>query len=392
MAAMQKIVQLGRALLQAAGTKLAPHARRAVERICLCHTAALGGHVQECPEGHFEKNHYNGCKHRSCPECNFTSIERWLDKQKARLLNCDYYHVIFTIPHELNSLWQANVSAMTDLLFHAVRDTLFEFLADKKHLGAEPGVIMGLHTWGQMCWLHPHCHCLVTGGGLTSNGEWRAISNGYLLPGRAVRDKFRGKMCYVIHHALEKGKLVIPEGVRRQQLLNLLNKLGRKKWNVRIQDRYAHGNGVLTYLARYMRGGPISNRRIVSFDEEKVLFRYKDYHAAETGGKKYKKLELTNGDFLQRLLLHVPEPGRKVVRSYGLYAGSRRKDLDRCREMLGQEPVQEPEVRDWQECMAKFGDKDHSRCPVCGARLVKQRLIAPDFWGMARKYPLLEAA
>ncbi len=390
MAALQNIIRIGYNRLRSEGAKLASHTRRAVERICICRTDALGGHIQECPDGHMERVWYNSCKHRACPECNFTSVERWLDRQKARLIACDYFHVIFTLPHDLHALWLANVSAMTHLLFHAIRDTLFELLGDPKYLGAEPGVIMGLHTWGQMGALHPHGHCLVTGGGLSPDGEWRAITNGYLLPGRVVRDLFRGKMIAAIRGDLEKGKLVVPEGARLQQVLNLLNKLGRKKWNVRIQERYAHGNGVLTYLGRYMRGGPISNRRIVSWDEEKVRFRYKDYR--ETGVKKYKELELTTGEFLQRLLLHVPEPGRNVVRSYGLYAGNRRKELDRCREMVGQGPVQEPEFLEWLDCVAKFGDKDPSRCPVCGARLVQRQVIDPVFRGMARKFPLPEAA
>ena len=193
------------------------------------------------------------------------------------------------------------------------------------------------------------------------------------MPGRVARDLFRGKFIAAIHQQLESGKLTVPNGERLQQVLNLLNKLGRKKWNVCIRERYAHARGVLTYLGRYMRGGSISNRRIISFDEETVRFRYKDYREdGESGGKK-KEMELSLNDFVRRVLMHVPEPGQKVVRSYGIFAGSRRADLNRCREMLGQGPVEETEVRTWQECVTKLGDKDPSRCPVCGARLVCKR-------------------
>jgi hypothetical protein len=363
---------------------------RAAERITACRTAALGGHVQACPEEHMERHWYNSCKHRSCPLCAFTSVERWLDKQKARVLGCDYYHVIITVDSALDSLWLANVRAMTDILFHASKETIFELLGDPKYLGAEPGMTIALHTWGQMQGLHPHVHCLVTGGGLRPDGAWRAVNNGYLVPGRVARDLFRGKFIAAIRQSLESDKLAVPSGERRQQVLNLLNKLGRKKWNVCIRERYAHANGVLTYLGRYMRGGSISNRRIISFDEETVKFRYKDFR--EDGGKKHKVMELSLNDFVRRVLMHVPEPGQKVVRSYGVFAGSRRADLNRCREMLGQGPVQETEVRTWQECVTKLGDHDPSRCPVCGARLVQKEVFRPEFRGVTRKFPLQDAA
>jgi putative transposase/transposase-like zinc-binding protein len=372
------------------GRALPPHMWRAAERITACRTAALGGHVQACPEEHMERHWYNSCKHRSCPLCAFTSVERWLDRQKARVLGCDYYHVIITVDSALNSLWLANVRAMTDILFQAAKETIFELLGDPKYLGAEPGMTIALHTWGQMQGLHPHVHCLITGGGLRPDGTWRAVNNGYLLPGRVARDLFRGKFIAAVRHQLEQGKLAVPPTERLQQVLNLLNKLGRKKWNVCIRERYAHANGVLTYLGRYMRGGSIANRRIVAWDEETVKFRYKDYR--EDDGKKHKEMELSLNDFVRRVLLHVPEPGQKVVRSYGILAGSRRADLNRCRELLGQGPVQETEVRSWQECVTRLGDNDPSRCPVCGARLVQKEVFRPDFRGVTRKFPLQEAA
>lgn len=289
-------------------------------------------------------------------------------------------------------MWLANSAAFNNLMCHAIRDTLFQLLHDPKHLGGEPGLIIGLHTWGQTVNVHPHGHCLVTGGGLTPAGDWRAITNGYLLPGRVVRDLFRGKRCAALKSAVENGKLTVPEGARHQQILNLLNTLGRKKWNVCIRERYAHGRGVITYLGRYLRGGPIANKRIISCDNETVTFRYKDYRADENGGEKHQVMELPIAEFTQRLLRHVPEPRRNMVRSYGLFAGRRRQDLDRCREQVGQEPVPEVAERDWQEIVAKFGEQNHGRCPVCGAKLVIRALIAPEYQRRARKFPLAEAA
>jgi hypothetical protein len=143
----------------------------------------------------------------------------------------------FTIPHDLNAVWLANVPLMTSLLFAAVRDTLFELLGDPKYLGAQPGIMAALHTWGQTLVLHPHIHCLVTGGGLTPDGRWVAVHNGYLLPGRVVMAVFRGKLLDAIRRAWCRGDLELPAEMRPQQFLNLLNRLGHKKktrWNVRI--------------------------------------------------------------------------------------------------------------------------------------------------------------
>lgn len=371
---------------------LPPHMWKAAGRISVCRTSTLGGHIQACPEGHVERHWYNSCRHRACPVCNYTATERWLDSQKKRILNCEHFHVVFTLDSALDRLWLANVRAMTSILFQSARDTLFELLGDDKYLGAEPGVIMARHTWGQMLGLHPHVHCLVSGGGLTSSGEWRRVDNGFLLPVRVVRALFRGKLLDSIRRGIEREELAAPDGERPQQVLNLLNKLGRKKWNVCIRERYAHGNGVLTYLGRYMRGGAISKRRIISSDEEQVRFRYKDYREENASGKSSKTMALSVNDFVRRVLLHVPEPGHKVVRSYGLYASSRREALDHCRGLLGQKPVEEPKVRSWQECVAGFGEANPGQCPVCGARLVQREVFRPDFRGETRKFPMKEAA
>ena len=149
---------------------LPAYVRKAARAIMPCRTAALGGHIQACPDGHVSRIWYNSCRHRSCPQCAYLQTERWLALQQARLLACDHFHVIFTVPHDLNPLWLANVPVMTTLLFQAVRDTLSTLLADPKYLGAQPGIMAALHTWSQTLVLHPHLHCLVTGGGLTSTG------------------------------------------------------------------------------------------------------------------------------------------------------------------------------------------------------------------------------
>ena len=353
---------------------LPAHVRRAARAIMQCRTAALGGHIQACPDGHMSRIWYNSCRHRSCPQCAYLQTERWLALQRARLLACDHYHVIFTLPHDLNPLWLANVPVMTTLLFQAVRDTLGTLLADPKYLGAQPGIIAALHTWSQTLVLHPHVHCLVTGGGLTADGAWQAVRHGFLLPARVVMAVFRGKMLAAIRQALAREDLVLPEDLRRQQLLNLLMRLGhprKTKWNVRIMERYRHGAGVVTYLARYLRGGPIKNARLVAWDGDWVTFTCRARHEEADGDRpSAPRMTLPVADFLQRWLLHVPVPQTRVVRSYGLYHPTQAEALAVCRAALGQPPVEALACLDWQTACSQTGEVHPERCPTCGQLLV----------------------
>jgi hypothetical protein len=353
---------------------LPAHVRRAARAIMQCRTAALGGHVQACPDGHMARIWYNSCRHRACPQCAYLQTERWLACQQGRLLACDHYHVIFTLPHDLNPLWLANVSVMTTLLFQAVHDTLRTLLADPKYLGAQPGLIAALHTWSQTLMLHPHVHCLVTGGGRTSDGSWKAVRNGFLLPARVVMAVFRGKLLAAIRQALARGALVLPEPMRPQQFINLLNRLGhptKTRWNVRIMERYRHGAGVVTYLARYLRGGPIKNARLVAWDGDSVTFTYRArQEEADAGPASPQRMTLPVADFLQRWLLHVPVPQTRTVRCYGLYQATQTAALALCRAALGQPPVVVPVGLDWQTVCAQRGEAHPERCPTCGQRLV----------------------
>jgi Putative transposase/Transposase zinc-binding domain len=357
---------------------LPAHVRDAVHALRSCRTAALGGHVQACPEGHLERVWYNSCRHRFCPQCAQLQIAQWLERQRARLLACDHYHVIFTIPSELHPLWLANVRVLANLLFRAVWATLSELLADPKYLGATSGMLAALHTWGQTLVLHPHLHCLVTGGGLRGD-TWTAVRNGYLLPARVVMPIFRGKLLEALHQALDAEQLTLPPGVAPHQLRMLLHRLGRQKWHVQIMERYAHGQGVATYLARYLRGGPLKPARIVAWDDQSVAFRYADNQDPDEQGRgKRKLLTLGGEEFLQRWLRHVPPPGLQVVRAYGLYAPAKREPLTQCRQVLGQAPVTIPQPLDWQSYCAQQGAQHPEHCPVCGQRLIRTATVPPE--------------
>jgi len=353
---------------------LPSHVRRAARAIMQCRTAALGGHIQACPDGHMSRIWYNSCRHRSCPQCAYLQTERWLALQRARLLACDHYHVIFTLPHDLNPLWLANVPVMSGWLFQAVRATLVELLVAPKYLGAQPGILAALHTWSQTLVLHPHVHCLVTGGGLSADGQWKAVRHGFLLPVRVVMAVFRGKLLAAIRQALARAELGLPEGMRPQQLLNLLHRLGhprKTKWNVHIRERYRHGAGVATYLARYLRGGPLKNARLVAYDGERVTFTCRARREESADDRPAApRMTLPVADFLQRWLLHVPVPQTRVVRASGLYHPTQAEALAVRRAALGQPPVEAPAPLDWQTVCAQRGDAHPERCPACGQLLV----------------------
>jgi hypothetical protein len=325
-----------------------------------------------------ERVWYNSCRHRFCPQCAQLQITQWLARQQARLLSCDHYHVIFTRPSELNALWLANVGVMANVLFRVAWATLSDLLADPKYLGATPGMIAALHTWGQTLVLHPPLHCLVTGGGW-DGAQWRAVRKGYLLPARVGMPVFRGKLLAAVGKAVDAGQLSLPTGMTPPHLQMLLHRLGRQQWHVQIMTRYAHGQGVATYLARYLRGGPLKPARVVAWDDQSVTFRYADNQDPDAQGRgKRKQLTLAVAEFLQRWFLHVPPRGLQVVRAYGLYAPPKRAALAQGRQALGQAPVETLPPVDWQTYCAQQGERHPECCPVCGQRLIRTALLAPQ--------------
>jgi hypothetical protein len=345
---------------------------KAARALLRCRTAALGGHTQRCPEGHVEKVWYNSCRHRSCPQCSHQQIQQWLEAKQKQILPCDHFHVIFTLPAELRPLWSWNFPRMADVLFQAVRDTLFLLLDDPRHLGARPGMITALHTWGRSLVLHPHLHCLITGGGLTPEGTWKPVRNGFLLPLAVVRVIFRGKLLSLVEGLIRRGELLLPRGLDATGALALLKQSTRKKWNVRIQERYEHGRGVVTYLARYLRGGPIKNSRLIGHDSDSVTFRYASHRdTPSSGGAPPQRLmTLPMAEFLNRFLSHIPPTGLQVVRGYGLYSRTGQEALAQSREQLGDPPSEDlPQPR-----APASAAEAVSTCPVCGRSLVREPL------------------
>jgi len=348
-------------------------AYKAASAIRNCRTARLGGHVQCCPEGHVTHVQYNSCKHRSCPRCAALPKARWVESQRSRLLRCDHYHAIFTMPRELQPLWLRNQRWFSDALFQSCRETLMELLKDPKYLGATPGILMSLHTWGRSLILHPHVHCLITGGGLEEGtGKWKESKDGFLLPVRVVKALYKGKLLSRLWDALNEGKLMLPPDQTDRSIGWMLKQINRKHWNVRLKERYSHGRGVMLYLSRYVKGGAISDRRILSCDEKKIVFRYKDHRDG-----KNKLLRLGPEQFIQRILWHIPETGQHMIRHYGLYAHQVRDKRAICRDLLGQEAEPKTtEGMDWQSFWERLGTTDRSHCPTCGKRMIQSMRLS----------------
>ena len=348
--------------------------------VCLrdCRTPAMGSHRIYCPHGHQSRLGYNSCRHRCCPQCSKVPRELWLDGWRTRLLNCPHFHVVFTTPHDLLPLWRYNRRRFADALFAAASGALMKLLGDEKYLGARPGLLAALHTWSQSLAAHVHLHVLVTGGGSTrvdGRACWRQAKKSCLLPRKVLMMVFRGMLRAELLQALQRGELSVPPDTSEARLRGLLNRVGRTTWNVKILERYDHGVGVATYLARYLKGGPISNRRLLKFERDGVRFRCRARREVEATTT---TTRLTTDDFFLRLLQHVPPRGLRVVRGYGLYAGGQRELLNEARQLLGQIPLpaEPPEQPTWQMICEGEGGSGWGRCRECGARLLVSHALS----------------
>lgn len=297
------------------GRALHPREHRAAYCISQCFQPALGFHVLVCPQGHFNAVQHHACRHRSCPRCATAPRQQWLAAQLPKLLPCPHFHVIFTLPHAFIALWQFNRAVIAQLLFDSARTSLLDLCADERHLGAMPGLLMALHTWGRNLSHHPHVHCLVSAGGLDSANQWRACKPNFLLPLEPLRQLFRARLLSALQLALQHNRLALPPQQDRAHWQHLFNQQWRAHWNIQINEPYAHGRGVALYLARYVKGGPLGSDRRLHLTQDKVAFAYLDHRDA-----KRKNLTLEPHEFIARVLWHAPPKGQHTTRHAGLYA------------------------------------------------------------------------
>ena len=347
-------------------------AHRAAFLLAHCRTAMMGGHVERCEHGHVEKVHYNSCRHRCCPGCSAAPRKTWLDKQQAKMLDTAAMQVVFTLPSELAKVWRMNKQPIADALFNSSKDSLLTLLADPQFLGAQPGLLAALHTWSQTLSAHPHVHYIVTFGGLAPDGTWKTPTRECLLPRQVLMCMFRGKFLDKVRKLVCSDKLVLPEGWTKAKCLSLLNQLGRAPWNVKLLERYAHAKGVTLYLARYLRGGPIGNSRIVSYSGGEVTFRYLD--RKNPANPQTKELTLPVDKFLERWSQHIPPAKMHTVRAYGLYANGNGKRLEQARSQIVQ-PVLLPSACTLGESEKREDDiKEQKRCPICNGSIIVEPL------------------
>jgi hypothetical protein len=364
--------------------RCAPEHRRVLHALAQCRTAALGGHLEQCASCGTTRPVYNSCRNRHCPKCESLAQAAWRDAQQALLLPIPYFHLVFTVPHELNGLIRTNPRRLYAILFQAVAATLKTFAHDPRHLGAELGVTAVLHTWSQTLLDHVHLHCIVTGGGLGLDGtRWRrSKGRRYLFPVAAMAALFRGTFLARLITAHRQGVLVCagPSAALAEPLAwqQLVTQLRAKAWYVYAKAPFAGPKQVLNYLARYTHRIAISNERILGVADDQVRFRYKDYAA----GSVMKELRVDASEFLRRFLLHVVPRGFMRVRHYGLLANRYRAvRLARCRELLdAPAPPKKPAVaRSPAERILQLTGVDILRCPVCGQGPMRRtERLAPD--------------
>ena len=340
--------------------------RWAARQIATCRTPAQGYHVWACPNDDYRVEQRNSCKHRSCPLCGAAETERCVQRQWARLLPCRYHQLVFTIPHDLHPLWQWNRTAFTNLLFQAAWESLRTFARDPRWLGAEPGALAVFQSWGETLNTHVHLHVVLTAGGLTPTGHWQAAPHNFLFPARALSVKFRGRFRADLLAALEDPTWARPPGTDATHWRQTLNRLGRQRWNVRIEPAYAHARGLILYLARYLRRGPIAEARVAAYDGRHLRIAYK--RPAEHAGATF---QLGAPEFIRRVLEHAPVKGQRVVRAYGLFHHRRRDQLEAARGQCPEAPAPEASVAvAGRGADAAAGHRDGPVCPHCQTPLV----------------------
>ncbi|MCB2341117.1 IS91 family transposase [Clostridium estertheticum] len=351
--------------------KLPLHILKTMIAIESCRTAELGGHVDECNECGHMRISYNSCRDRHCPKCQTLAKERWLEKRKEDLLPVGYFHIVFTIPQELNFITLTNQKEMYSILFNSVSETLLELSRDKKYLGAEIGFMSILHTFGQNLMNHPHIHCVVPSGGLTFDGtRWINSKNDFFIPVKVLSRKFRGKFLFYLKKAYHNNALKYTTGIQelaeKHIFQRFIDKLYKKEWVVYCKPPFGSSEHVLEYLSRYSHRVAISNHRIVNLENGYVTFKWKDYR----DHNKEKFMTLTVDEFMRRFFMHVLPRKFVKIRHYGILSNRNRSTkLKKCKELTGtvQTEKQNLEIKlSVSELLLKLTGVDINICSCCG--------------------------
>ncbi|MEA2772144.1 MAG: hypothetical protein QOD93_5106 [Acetobacteraceae bacterium] len=302
--------------LSAHGTSMLPSHRRAIEDILDCRTAALGGQVWRCDTCDTEMFSWHSCGNRSCPKCHTAQTREWLEHRQAEMLPVPYFHITVTVPAELREVLRAHQRDGYGVLMRATAAAIIELARDPRYVGGTVGVLAVLHTWTQQLNLHPHVHCLVSGGGISDDGNiWHPARRKFLLPIKALAKLVRGKFRTLLHRRCPD--LGIPEAV------------WHRPWILHVTAWGKGEQAVLDYLARYVFRIALTNARIVELDDETVTIQYKQRKTGQA-----RTCRLSGDEFMRRFLQHVLPRGFHKVRYFGLWHPAHRHDVARVRQML----------------------------------------------------------
>lgn len=299
-------------------SKLSSVQKKAFHSIRNCKTGTLGANLSRCPDcGHIEF-HNNSCRNRNCPCCQAVQKEIWVDQRRAEVIDSPYFHVVFTLPHELNPLLYCNQQLLYGLFHRCCAEVLLELSREKKYLGATPGIIQVLHTWDQELNYHVHMHCIVSGGGLTADQKIRKSQKNFFIPVKVLRDKFKGKFLAILNSLYKSGALSFSascESLRNSYEWSAFrNSLYEKDWCPYIKETFNGFGNAIEYLGRYAHKIAISNSRILSVSEEEVTFSAR----GKKPGDPRRSITLSNPEFVRRYLMHVLPSGFQKIRYYGL--------------------------------------------------------------------------
>lgn len=353
-----------------------------IEAVERCRTKALGGHLEQCDRCGYERPAYNSCRNRHCPKCQSLAKVKWVEKQKSELLPTGYFHLVFTLPHELNSLILVNKEALIHILFHSVWQTLAQFA--KTRLGGSLGITAVLHTWDQTLLDHFHLHCLVPAGALSfDRTRWVPARQDFLFPVKALSQVFRAKFLDALKNRFDYNNLLFVGQIASladpQRFGALLDGLRKKPWVVYAKKPFGSPEHVLDYLGRYTHRVALSNDRIVSSHNGKITFAYRDRKNQD----RKKLMTLDAEEFIRRFLLHVIPKGFMRVRHYGFLANHCKNALSKCRQLMGLLPtLTPPPQRSTDEWMLALTSIDIHRCPLClkGTLVWISQLAASPRW------------
>ena len=352
---------------------------RALHAIEACRTPALGGQLLQCDHCLAQHYRYHSCRNRHCPKCQILAKERWLAAWRAELLPVTYFHLVFTLPHQLNPLAQGNPGAIYGLLFTAAADTLLEFGHNPRWLGGEIAATLLLHTWSQTLIHHPHVHALLPGGALRPDGRWIWPRGGFLFPVQALSAVFRGKFLDALCQLLQQAKLKLAGSTtalsRPRAQRAFVAALRARPWVVYAKASLTGPDKVLDYLARYTHKTAISNHRLLSTDEHSVRFAYRD----RAKGNRQRAMQLPAQQFLERFVLHVLPRGFMRIRHYGLLANrNKTRALAQAASALNLPPPEPVAPESVQAFCLRVCGLDIHLCPSCGAgRLLVLASLTP---------------